>query len=454
MSINKKRIISFIQKPEKVFVVLALFFGIAMIFTLPLFEAPDEPVHFYRAYQVGEGKLMSETVNNQTGGKVRPSTKDTANDGVMQTPERFIPFPSSALYSPIAYVPQAIGIDVGRVINSSIQGLVIFGRLFNLMAYIFFVLLAIKIAKKGKWVYAIAALFPVAIQQASSLSTDVMTTGLAFITIAFIHSLFYQTQNLERKQIVYLILLAIGLGLTKQTNLVILLPLAFLPNRIFSSFKKRLFIVALIVLAGIIAMGSWYAAIKLSGYNTDYPTLLNLQGVDPPAQLRYLLTHPLDFIVTLFRTFIFEGFKSPATGDFYIISMYGYFSSFTYKLPLSFIILGYTLLLIALINKDGVSDKKVDRRVTYVQTVTFFVSVVAVAVALYIVWAAVGAPQIAGIQGRYFIPLIPLLIPLFQTIGKYVRIDFDTPYLLGSLVVVISSINLTAMLLITHRWFY
>lgn len=68
--------------------------------------------------------------------------------------------------------------------------MIIIGRLFNLAAYILLVWLAIKIARQGKWVYTVAGLFPMAIHQAASLSSDAVNIGLVFIVIAAIQSLF------------------------------------------------------------------------------------------------------------------------------------------------------------------------------------------------------------------------------------------------------------------------
>lgn len=458
ISINKKSIKEFYQDPAKLFASIALIFGLIMMFLMPLFKLPDEHVHFYRAYQIGEGHLTSENMNGETGGYVREVRSD-GNYSLQpeQAPEKFISFPSSALYSPIAYIPQAIGIDIGRLINPTVETMVYFGRFVNLIFYIILVFLAIRIAKMGKWVYTAVGLFPVAIQQAASLSTDVMTTGLVFITIALTHRLFLQSTRITSRQLMLLGLLAIGLGLTKQTNIVILLPLLFLSVRLFGDFKSKILSISPVLLACVVAMGSWALIMKLNNYNTDYPTTLGLTGVDPPEQVRYLISHPLSFIETAFRSFIFEGFKSPPTSDFYILSAFGFFSTLTYKLPIIFIFTGYITLVIALLYKDGdknIINAQLSKKLAAIGGLTFFLSVAAVAVALYIVWTVVGAPQIAGIQGRYFIPLLPLLIPVFQYFGSYVVVSFKKPFHIGYLIGSVSVVNLIATVAISYRWFY
>jgi uncharacterized membrane protein len=42
---------------------------------------------------------------------------------------------------------------------------------------------------------------------------------------------------------------------------------------------------------------------------------------------------------------------------------------------------------------------------------------VVTALCLYVTWTAVGAGQIQGIQGRYFTPVLVLLVPLLASLG-------------------------------------
>ena len=134
------------------------------------------------------------------------------------------------------------------------------------------------------------------------------------------------------------------------------------------------------------------------------------------------------------------------------------FSWLTYKLPLSFIMLGYAGLFIVFMYDDGDSRLKLPNksllRLAVVQTLVFIASLVAVAGALYIGWTPVGQNWVDGIQGRYFLPVIPLLIPIFMVIRRKVKITIDKPYTMGVLEFVISGINLIATLVVTYKWFY
>jgi uncharacterized membrane protein len=441
---------------------------------MQLFMAPDESVHFYRAYQVSQGHMVSESRNGVTGGLIPEKiVQDVEHNfstevrlgGDPPLPrlqyfidrsdqnEVFTKFPSSALYSPVAYIPQAVGIAVGKAIHPSTGVMMVMGRLFNLAAFVLLVYVAIRIARQGKWVYVVAGLFPMAIQQASSLSSDVMTTGLVFVFLALVHRCFTQVTHLKKWQYVLFVSLAIGIAMTKQTNVVLLLPILFLPKRLFGSIWHKLRFIAAVGGAAVIAALAWYAVLKFGHYNLQ---ISGEPGVDQAGQIAYLVSHPLNFLFTFFSTYIYEGFRGMISTDFYWISAYGVFSWISYKLPLSLIIVGYIMLFVALLNRDGehVADQKKLGRLVLIQFATIVLAFVAIALALYLTWTPVAKPQVWGIQGRYFIALIPLLIPLFVFAGRWVKISFSKPYYMGVLVSVVSCINLGAMIVLTYKWFY
>lgn len=464
---SKRVAITIFERPEKVFLTIAVIFGLVTVFCMPIFMVPDEAAHFDRAYQVGGGHLVSQVVPGDTGGAVpgipvsgvagykqrSPVSWGHYFDRIHQKDIKFVSFPSSALYSPLPYVPQAIGIDFARLVYPSLGTMVLMGRIANLAVYILLVYIAIRIARQGKWVYVVAALFPVAIQEAASLSTDVMTTGLGFITIAYLHSLFYSRDILRRKQFILLVLLAIGLGLTKQTNILFLLPVLFLGRRLGSSVWKRLAAGCLVFGACLLAVVGWFLLVKYQHYNLAKSTQ---PGVDQLGQVKFIIMHPLAFAKVLFKSYVYEGFRGIAMDDFYLMSMVGIFSWFLYKLPLLLIMSSYAILFLAFMYRDKLEQPRLSllRKLACVQTLTFVVSLIGIAGALYIVWTSVGAPQVSGVQGRYLIPTIPLLIPLFALMSRWVKIAFDRPYRMGMIVAAVSGTNLLAMLILTVKYFY
>lgn len=464
---------AFLQKPEYVFIGLASFFGIIMVFLMPFFMVPDETAHLYRAYQVSTGGIVSESTKTVTGGMVpidlQLSIRDYTNnvglknhqsqpipyykyftDRINTKDQTLVDFRSAAIYSPVAYIPQTVGLKLAQIVYPSLGVMMILARFANLAMYILLISIAIRIATKGKWVYAVLGLFPIAIQQAASLSSDVMTMGIAFIWIALISNIYLQKENISKKQWVVALVLAIGLGLTKQTNIVLLLPLLFIPVRIFNNNWHKFRFVISVFSAGVLATALWFIIMQINHYNLQISkdTLVNQAG-----QITFLIQQPLHFIVTLWHTYV-----TGALSDFYITSMHSVFSWITYRLPLSFVVFGYAGLLVAFIYNDGDTSYKLPNkpltRLAVVQALAFVASLIIIAGVLYLAWTPVGESQVSGIQGRYFLPLVPLLIPMFMLVRRRVKITTDKPYNIGVLVSIISGVNLIAMLAVTYKWFY
>jgi uncharacterized membrane protein len=455
-----------LQRPEYVFTIIASLAGLVMIFLMPPFMVPDEFAHFDRSYQVAQGHVTSQTMNGVTGGLapiINIKTTDTHHvplvfdtryfSPISKNNDVFTKFPNSAVYSPVAYLPQAIGIKIAQLSFPSIGLMLIFGRLLNLAVYIVLIFISIRIAKQGKWVYVVVGLFPMAIQQAASLSSDVMTIALAFLTISLIHGLFLQPNAISKKQGILLIMLAIMLGLTKQTNVILLLPVFFLPLRLFGDWKRKTLFIATVYITALASLLSWY----LVTVHLHYDIKFSPYNVNQAEQLSLVLQHPLGFLKLLFHTFVYEGTHGSGIfmADFFMSSLVGFFSWLSYKLPLFFIITEYILLFISLLYRDEKNESD-NRSVGFsiLQLLTYLAYTVAIGLVLYLTWTTVGSTQIDGIQGRYFIPLLPLLIAPFVLLSKYIKILFKKSYQMGLLVAVVATANLITMMLLTYDWFY
>lgn len=65
------------ENPEKAFLIIGLIFGILFLLVVPPFQVPDEPNHFFRAYQLSEGEIIGEKQDNNAGGLVPKSLVDS-----------------------------------------------------------------------------------------------------------------------------------------------------------------------------------------------------------------------------------------------------------------------------------------------------------------------------------------------------------------------------------------
>src|SRR6202795_4617454 len=100
-----------------------------------------------------------------------------------------------APYSPVGYIPHAVGIGLGRLFGASPLVLFYLGRLFGLGAWMVLVFLAIKTTPILKWSYFLLALMPMTLYLAASNSVDSVVIRVAFLSSAQLLSWAYDTKK-------------------------------------------------------------------------------------------------------------------------------------------------------------------------------------------------------------------------------------------------------------------
>lgn len=450
LTLRLKKIFS---SPLQVFVITASIVGVVSAIIFPPFQVPDEHTHFFRAYQISTGEITSRVVEGKDiGGFVEPIPESKNYYQSSLSGRVFASFPTTASYSPIGYIPQSIGIGLARTLQLPFGYLILFGRVLNLFTFICLISLAIYFAPSKKWVYVVLALFPIVVQQAASLSIDTIVIGTSFLLIAYTHKLFCEKGAISLKDFIIISGTLTIIALTKYNGLILMLPILLLPKAKFETLKTRFMFTIGVVGIPMMALAIWQLLIYYLGYSTvDVYKLIGLNNVSQIGQIKYVLARPLSFIKVMVRSYIIENPNNSATSDFYVVSAHSYFSTFTYRLPLSSVILGYLTLLMAFI-KGGLYEKKV-KSLVYIDTMIFLFSIIFIGLILYMVWTPVGYLRIEGVQGRYFIPFVPLLIPLFTYLNRWVRLETKREYYFGLFIFTASTINLVAMITLTYIWF-
>ena len=189
---------------------VALIFGIAFIIITPPFQAPDEVAHFYRIYQMSEGRLKPENFLLGIGGDLPTTVRKVSRemfDNVRFHPENKIDislfmktlntkinpedravtfFANTAHYPPLVYLPQTLGVVLARLFSLNMFAIFYAGRLLNLLVYIYLMRAAINLTPSGKEVFGLIGLMPMAIFQAASLSSDMMTNAVGVLFVGYI----------------------------------------------------------------------------------------------------------------------------------------------------------------------------------------------------------------------------------------------------------------------------
>lgn len=454
--INKIKAV--VAQPEYVFIIPAIIFGLLSTIIIPQLISNDENMHFLRGYQLTELQVshtcqIPKDIRNRgfddmytknpnysfEVDRVNFSEKITTNCG------------SATSYNPLMHLPQAIGIMIAKIINPSTGFMILFGRIANLLVYCIGLFYIIRWAKIGKWLIVIVGLMPTMIHGAASLSGDVMNNLIVIGFIVYILNIFTQKNPLTKKQIVALLVASMLVACTKMTNIVLLLPMLFLPSRLFSpiylgkkqlpNFAIRISLLFTIGVTAVAVLAVWFMAYG------------NLPNMGAGGAANPFIEKPLLFLKIFYNTYINPDilFGGVVHSDWLLRGVIGSFSSFRYHLPYYMVILVTILIVLIGLRRDKAEERRVaiaKMSLPVVSAMTLVALLVVMTYGLYVAWSiqpfvlGAGAQYAQGLQGRYFTPLILLLVPLMIATRKYIHVEIKSNAAVGVLIIITMSLAL------------
>ena len=406
-----------LSRVDVALLLILLFFGIPMIVLIPPGAGYDEEDHLVRVWelsafsfipgQMSPRELRYPTVFRDFAYRQQGSTgvidsefwQSYAQIALYERGFVRREIDTKSVYSPALLLPQAISMRVfGRTAALSALAAFYLCRLAGLLSYLILTWLAVRQMPFGKWILLVLAVSPMALFQAATITPDAISNGIGFLFIAGCLRL-AQIQEINWRETGNLVLLIFLLFLAKL-NLTPLLLLPFLLIRPSQFMSKQnygfLFAIALILFLVEVAGWNWIASI-------NFRSLL-LDEANPKAQLLYILENPFAFLQTMAKDLITNGLLYAQEW----INGYGYY----YWTAPQIVSLFFLLSLGFVIYMDSTS-RQVNRKLRIVFILLFVAGYIATIVSLYISYAPVGADQVSGVQGRYFIPLVlPLLLVL------------------------------------------
>ena len=409
-------------RPERFFAVLALSAGLFLVFAYAPFEAPDEASHFWRAYHVSEGNVLSSRQGDFVGGYIPKSVAEAhlPFENLVVHPDNkvnrialseklhepfstgdrvFVVFGFPSLYTPFVYIPQTLGIAVGRLFDLSALKIMYAGRITNLLCWIAVVTVAIRMMPVCKWVLALVALLPMSLSQSASLSADGPTNAMAMLLISWILRITIDKESrFNKHQAIAVILLCVLVSVSKQayaplTGLVLLIPVARFKDR----RCKRIFCATAIVLA-CAATGLWSMMIR--------DLYMPIHGDNAPEQLSLVMAAPWNFVKIVIDT-IEECWRG------YVTSFIGILGFLDTSLP-NWIYYSYPFVLIGTALFDRGCGEPMDGKQRLWMVAICIGVFLLIELSMYLTWTKPGEEIIDGVQGRYFLPIaVPVLLALF-----------------------------------------
>lgn len=397
------------SRVERNFAVIAVVLGLLILVVHPVGAGFDEHRHFARAWQLsgggmapavsGEGAVIEvpraltplTTVNSFRLARALDELWlwPDAGDTVLS---REYAVESTAFY---AYLPAALGVALGRLTGLPLVFIYYLGRMTGLAAYVLLGYAALRITPCFKRLFFTIGLLPQALVLAAGYSTDPVVTGLAMLLAACWFS-WTRDGGLSARRAVLLSGLLALIALVKAPYALLALLLACTPRSAYRDSAARRAGWAAAAAAGIAAAG-WALLVRAVWGGVPNSTALD-GAANTLEQLRYLAAHPAAGPAVLIRSLAglsadwIAGLSVYANGQYSA----GVWQAFT---PVALAAVAVT---------DGPAPERPLRRALLL---TAAVSVCGLILALYLAWSEPGAPLPWGIQGRYFIPLLFVLLP-------------------------------------------
>lgn len=414
-------IVKKISEIELFFLASVLIFGSLMVFLTPLGGGYDEDQHLIRAWQLSKFVFIPREMKAKEAKypelffelsyRKQPLVESIGPDFWRENKDKklydagyyYRTITTRSVYSPPLLLPQAIVLRyLGIKYDLPMLTVYYASRFAGLISYLILAWIALRIIPFHKWVFLVLAMSPMAIYQASTISADSISNGIGFLFIAGCLAIYERKEIGLRESLGLLLLLAL-LFFTK-INLVplALLPFVIISPKKFKSKKIYLFLIfsALFLFAVEVVGWSFLASSSIHVIAQD--------GISFSGQLKHVLSHPIGFIQTLGTDLKIYGY----TYFRQWIGVYGYDYGSVPGATYFFFMLSLILTLL-------IPDREFDRKVRIALIIFFFLLYIATAMIFYFTITAVGEKFVYGVQGRYFVPIVPLLfLPLAQLIKR------------------------------------
>lgn len=400
------------------FLLIAPFIYAAYALLTPPFQSPDEHQHLFRAWQLSQGQLIGVRHGHESGGVLPDALGRAAlpelgtldphaqraivrrplgrifsgGTAATEMPVRFFNFFGSVIYSPTGYVPQLAAIWVGKATGLSVEDIVRLGRLLNATLAILLIFAAMRITPVGAMGMAWVGLFPMTAAAASSLGQDGLVIGGTCLLTA-VGLKVVQSGVWTRSEALGSAVVGVAVALAKVTYV----PLALIGGAPFAYRKlegrRLLTALAITALAFAVAI-AWLHAV--SGL------MLPTQADVPPAgqRLAEFGRDPATIVSLLGQTYARESMHILES-----LFEFGWRNILVYAAAIPTAV----ALLLVMIDERG-SARGLDLPARLWLLFIAASIILLISAAMFFSSTRASSPVIEGLQGRYFLPVVPLIL--------------------------------------------
>lgn len=403
-------------------------FCLVFVFAIPPMSSPDEGHHFFSSYWLSDALTGDSSFDSGNSFPVRSdivrmyeySGAAIGSSGYRTVLDSFELFSSSSQVesmesfqfdfgseNSIAKIPTVLGITLARMLNLGPYPLFYLGRLFAAIFFVACATVAVRLAPIGKPVFMGVSLLPMTLQLAASYSYDCGIIAFCFIMIALLFRALLSREQIEGRELFSIVVMAAIVAPLKIVYAPILILFFFIPQKRFRS-KRAAWASKIMILAAAVFSIVLFRLVSVANLvGSSGGGSIDHRGSEVGTfySLHDLLVNPIGTLAMFLRTF-------DSMGDFYLSSMLGGLPGWLQANLGSpwFVLIGYIAVLLFVAQKSP--DDKVDvaSGVRIALVVAFLVMFIGISASMAIGWTFNTEPIIQGVQGRYFLPLLPAIL--------------------------------------------
>ena len=387
--------------------VIAAILVVLFVFANAPLQAPDENIHFMRAWTISEGHfdfdnnyvfpdevyLLANVFEGEFHNRVIKTGEGNAltkimeymsrRNGDMSGLRRF----ETHLQVLRPYLLPGAAMAVGRIFTKNVLFLMYIGRLANAAMYVWAFHFAMKKAKRYRFALLLAGFWPLTIFMCGSFSYD------AIYLSSFLVFLGLSLSDMDGKYDFWICVISFGLMISIKPTSVVLIVLIFLMPK--EKWDWKMAVCCILFGYGLYFGSNIYVQFASKGMSAE-PVL---PGVDIQAQIKYILSNPFRYLAIL----LVDGYQNA----FYIgrNGQFGWLDVDTILTPFLTVL---SLFVVSLLGtRASLKEKRKWENILLALLSVVFYGIVITG--FYCACSTLGSSSILGVQARYLVPVIPCL---------------------------------------------
>jgi uncharacterized membrane protein len=417
-----------------IFFAVSVFIGLLTVAVNPPLRGPDETAHFLRAFGISQGDVVPRTVDargrrglflpadlhdqlsyfnairetlpgpdNRYGDIFRRYFDQDRTVTAHETAPVFVVYEGSEGYSPIAYMPYVAAALIGKAGRLNFLGLLYLMRTAGLLAATLIAAYAIAITPWLKWMFFCTAMLPTALYERAVISVDgAVLSSTLLVTALCLRCIGDPNAGMWQRAIWMTVC-----SLTKPPQLAFILLEAM--HSSCKDWRIQWRTVMLIALPGLILSFLWVIAVSadVGAWRVSEGSGLPPEEFDPAWKFVFLLQHPYRFISAAVTSLDYapELWRQ-------MIGVFGWLDVPMRSLAYPVISVLLAMTLFARLGFDTATRI----RIAIVSASVIMTYCLAVFAIFFVTMTPSSAERIYGLQGRYFIVILPPLALIVSAI--------------------------------------